>query len=383
VQERRVVFFHIGGHKTGTTYLQNVLWQNRVELRAAGTLYPGTHPASHVWANFDLRETGFRGYRPRQVNGAWDNLVAEIRAWQGPSIIDHEMFSLAKPAHIERAISDLAFAEVQVIFTARDMARQLPAAWQEWLKNRSTTTYAEFLAAVCRPEIEETPRFWGLHDVPGILERWAATVGADHVHVITLPPPGGDRSLLWRRFADVVGIDAEGYDLETAEPNTSLGAAEAALLRRVNLELGGTLSWPEYNRRVKFGLAPALAARPGPRIELPTEAYEWAVSWAKDAIQRLSAGGYRVVGDLDELVPTIRQSGLDPDRIDVTTLADTAIAGLAVALKQGRGGRARPGGKQGGAPVAPPVEGHRPTGAAVQRFARRVAARGVRRLRRW
>jgi hypothetical protein len=278
---------------------------------------------------------------------------------------------------------DLDFADVQVVFTARDMARQLPAAWQEWLKNRSTTTYAEFLAAVCRPEIEETPRFWGLHDVPGILEHWAAAVSADHVHLITVPPPGADRTLLWRRFADVLGLDPDGYDLETAGANSSLGAAEAAVLRRVNLELGDSLSQPQYNRRVKFGLAPALAARSGPRIELPTEAYEWAVRWAKDAVQRLSAGGYHVVGDLDELVPKVRPSGLDPDRIDVTTVADAAIVGLAVALQQDRGGRARRGGKQGDPPTAAAVPRRRPSGAAMKRFARRLAVRGVRRLRRW
>jgi len=31
---------HVGAPKTGSTYLQAVLWRNRAALRAAGVLYP-------------------------------------------------------------------------------------------------------------------------------------------------------------------------------------------------------------------------------------------------------------------------------------------------------------------------------------------------------
>lgn len=36
-----VIYLHIGAPKTGTTYLQNVLWRNRERLRTDGLLYPG------------------------------------------------------------------------------------------------------------------------------------------------------------------------------------------------------------------------------------------------------------------------------------------------------------------------------------------------------
>ena len=37
------VFLHIGEPKTGTTFLQQVMWSNRAELAAQGVVLPGHH----------------------------------------------------------------------------------------------------------------------------------------------------------------------------------------------------------------------------------------------------------------------------------------------------------------------------------------------------
>jgi len=326
--ERPVVFFHIGGHKTGTTYLQKVLWHNRALLRRDGMLYPGRYWASHIWANFDLREESYCDYRAPQVEGAWGRLVREIRRWHGPAIISQEMFSLARPAHIRRALRDLEFADVHVVFTARDMARQLPSVWQEWVKNRSTATFAEFLAAV-RERTGEARRFMNLQDVPAILDRWSNEVTADRVHLITVPPPGSPPTLLWERFAGVLRLEPYRYNLDILDINPSLGAADVALLRRINAALVDKLSQPDYDRLVKFGLAPAMATRPDVRIELPDEAFKWAVEWAGRAVEKLAAAGYQLVGDLDDLIPTIAPAGENPDHVGAEAQANAAIAAIA------------------------------------------------------
>lgn len=325
--ERPVVFFHIGGHKTGTSSLQHVLRSNRAQLRRDGLLYPGRDWASHIWANFDLRETGYLGYRAPQVEGAWMRLVREIRRWHGPAIISQEMFSLADSAHIRRALRDLDFADVHVVFTARDMARQLPSVWQEWVKNRSTATFAEFLAAV-RERTDEGRRFMNLQDVPAILERWSNEVTADRVHLITVPPPGSPPTLLWERFAGVLRLEPYRYNLDILDINPSLGAADAALLRRINAALVDKLSRPDYDRLVKFGLAQAMATRPDVRIALPDEAFKWAVEWAGRAVEKLAAAGYQLVGDFGDLIPTIAPAGENPDHVGVEAQANAAIAAI-------------------------------------------------------
>jgi hypothetical protein len=334
VAEQRFVYFHVGGHKTGTTFLQNVLWHNRHELRRDGMLYPGKRRAAHVWANLDLRDAVFKGYRAPQVAGAWSRLVDEIRQWDGPAIIDHEFFSLASEEHIARAMADLDFAEVHVVFTARDMARQLPAVWQEWVKNRDTIRFADFLVAVRGDDTDEALRLRALHDAPAILAKWSVGIPASQVHVITVPPLGTDPSVLWQRFAKVIGIVANRYPTDIPSTNTSLGAAEAAVLRRLNAELQTSrVTQPHYDRTVKFHLAPALAQRPGTRIELPEDAFDWAVEQAGLAVEALAKPGYDIVGDLDELVPKSRPLGQNPDAAPEREQAAAAIAGLAVLVE--------------------------------------------------
>src|SRR5262245_8707202 len=357
---------------TGTTYLQNVLWRNREQLRSDGMLYPGWNKVSHIWANFDVRKTSWDENSAPQIDGAWGRLVQEIREWQGPAIISQEAFSLLKSAQIRRALRDLEFADVHGASTARDMARQLPAVWQEWVKNQSTLTFAEFLAAVRKPT-EEAHRLMDLHDVPAILERWSKQVTADRVHLITVPPAGSHPTLLWRRFAALLELEPDRYELDILDTNPSLGAAEIAVLRRINVELAGSVSLTDYNRVVKFGLAPAMAKRPGARIALPDEAFRWAVDWARQANEKLAGAGYQVIGDFADLIPQPMPAGEDPDCVGAEAQASAAIAALTLLMAT---------------PATPPSDGagERPRPARVTRIkraARRRAGVAKRRLRQY
>src|SRR5690349_8674678 len=125
----RTVFLHVGAPKSGTTYLQTILHTNRRALARNGLLYPGDAIRSHFWASQDLRGIRFRGHAEPQVDGAWDRLVDEVRRARGNAVIDHELLAGAAPAQIARALGDLSFADVHIIWTDRDLARQLPAAW--------------------------------------------------------------------------------------------------------------------------------------------------------------------------------------------------------------------------------------------------------------
>src|SRR5579875_3045077 len=229
------VYVHVGGPKTGTTYLQQLLFRNRDRLRESGMLYWGDAVRSHFWAAQDLRRVKFNGYKDPHVAGAWKRMVADIERWPGPAIIDHELFAAASRAQINRAFDDLRFAEIHLVWTARDLARLLPAAWQERVKNRGTLTFHDFLKKV-RAAVNRTPPhpFWRFHDTPEVLARWGRGLPADRVHLITVPPPDAPQDLLWRRFAGVLGLDPDAYDLEVARSNRSLGAAEAGVLRHLN-----------------------------------------------------------------------------------------------------------------------------------------------------
>jgi hypothetical protein len=333
-----VVYFHIGAPKTGTTYLQHVMSSNRAALKTAGLFYPGAQIA-HFWASQDLRGTGFRGFVDPHVPGSWQRLVGEARSWPHRTIIDHESFGTATAVQIDRAMRDLSFADVHLVYTARDLARQLPAVWQERIKNKSVQSYADFLTSVQTLREAEDPsvrRFWNTYGIIRVLRRWARHIPPDHVHVVAVPPPGSDRDELWRRFATVLRVEPGAYNTDVPRHlNASLGAAEAAVLRRFNEAIADLdVPWPAYAAVFKQQIALTLGAR-FERIELPKDAYDWAVAWSEQMVGELRETGYDVVGDIEDLIPSTRPTGLDPDNVPPEQFAEAAIAGMVSLLEVG------------------------------------------------
>ncbi|MFA1537712.1 hypothetical protein [Actinomadura monticuli] len=343
---RPAVFLHVGAAKSGTTFLQQVLWHNRERLRANGVLYPGSDFSAHVRAAFDLRRTFFREASDPRTRGAWRDLVDEVRDWSGNAIISQELFAPARPEWIRQAMADLDFADVHVVFTVRDLGRQIPAHWQEDVKNRFTTPFTEFVTALRRRNWRtfETARlFWGLQDPVAVLGRWGAGLPPERVHVVTLPRPGAPRDLLWRRFCTATGLGPDDYDLSGTFANPSLGLAETQFLLRLNTALGERVGWDVYNDDVKLFLAQhVLAGRPSPvRIELPAEHVPWATERAVETAEELRAAGYHVVGDLYELMPMAASGPAlgtppapDPDDPRWAEMADVGLDAIAVLLRR-------------------------------------------------
>ncbi len=340
----REVYFHVGSPKTGTTYLQEILWNNRHALRSAGVLYPGERPEAHFQAAMSLQGTQFQAdHFDSDVPEAWNRLVREARGWHGTVVISHELFCTAKPADIERALADLDFAEVHLVCTARDLARQLPAVWQEDVKNRHQLDFAEFTRGV-RGETADphflSSLFWARQDLPAVLAKWARDVPPERVHVVTVPPAGQPPEIVWRRFAGLLGLAPEDYDTTVHQQNRSLGVAETELVRRLNHALDGRMDWPSYDRIVKHLVSHETLGSRKPRtpIAMPRRHREWTDERAHALVAALSKAGYDVVGDLDELLPApLEQEApdatVDPDDADRSEVLDVAVEALAGVLQ--------------------------------------------------
>lgn len=299
------VYLHVGTPKTGTTSIQELLWQQRDVAASAGLLYPGYIQAAHFHAAVDLQRERYRDWIEPLVDGAWDRLVEHVRSWPGTSVISCELLASATPQQAARALSSLSFAEVHVVCTARDLGRQIPSVWQENVKTGQTTSYPDFLTALRTGDPFETSQlFWDYQDIPQVLRTWTDPLPAERVHVVTMPRGGAAPDVLWQRFASVVGIDPGSLAVPPPN-NTSLGMAEAELLRRLNLSLGGRLEWPSYAEVVKEQLATRiLAERPdATKIVLPAVDHSWVLQRAQRLIGDIRDAGYHVVGDLDELLP--------------------------------------------------------------------------------
>jgi hypothetical protein len=342
---RQRVFLHIGSPKTGTTFLQEVLWSNRAALREAGVLYPGRRPDAHFLATQDLRELVWHGHVDPAVAGAWDRIVTAARNWQGTSIISHEMLGSASPAAIKRALQSLAGLEVHIVLTTRDLARQVPAVWQEDVKNCGRLTYGEFTRSLRGLDDSIDPffarTFWSYQDLPAVLRNWAGDLPAERVHLITVPR-GAARDELWHRFAKTVGFDPARHPAGVEMKNPSMGLVETNVVRRLNELTVGNLDWPAYQRFVKNFLAvDVLATRPGSvPLRLPAEDQDWVLQKSKEMVQSLREAGYEVTGDLDDLLPaTDGPEARHPDDVtdgEVLDAAIYAVAGLVHELEAQR-----------------------------------------------
>ena len=98
------VLLHVGTPKTGTSYLQDVLFRNREVLRGHGILYPADRFDGHFLAALDLMRLTWGGLETQAV-GAWDRLAEQVRAWPGTSIVSHEILSTASPMHSSRSFA--------------------------------------------------------------------------------------------------------------------------------------------------------------------------------------------------------------------------------------------------------------------------------------
>ncbi|MGH3301172.1 MAG: hypothetical protein ACRDOK_05670 [Streptosporangiaceae bacterium] len=320
--QRPRVFLHIGEPKTGTTFLQELIWRNRAELAARGVVLPGHHPQDHFRATQDLHGIPIDPSDPTgNWKGEWAILAAEAKLASRVAVISHELLAAADEQEVRRAVTSLRSAEVHVVLTVRDIAALLPAEWQETVKHRNARRFDDWLSDVIDMESAAADRrqygFWRVHDTAAILELWSRHVPPERVHVITAAPRNFDSGLLWRRFAGLLEVDPAAVDLGRARANASLGLPEIEFLRRMNQALSAEIPDWYYMWRVKEGVAhTAMAARPARgRLTLPAERLGWARDYADGLIAGLTSSGYDLVGDLEELRPPA-ESGASASRAD-------------------------------------------------------------------
>jgi hypothetical protein len=303
------VYLHVGAPKTGTTFLQTLLWDHRELLRERyGVLFPGDTYDEHFLAGVDLQDGCFHGDPRPESGGAWERLARQARQWPGACVISHEVFAGAGPDHARRAVADLTPAQVHVVYTARDLARQLPSHWQEDVKHGATDHFAQWWDAVWQGDDQHpfARWFWCTDDLPDVVRRWGGAVGPDRFHLVTVPGQAGP-NVLWERFCAVVGFDPSSVDLDRSTiSNRSLGVAEVEVVRRVNEHLDGALSPAVHQHVVKGVLGHDTLTRypASRRVALPVEHLPTVERTAGAWLQAIEASSIDVVGDVAELVPS-------------------------------------------------------------------------------
>lgn len=329
-------FVHIGLPKTGTSYLQSLVWGNAAALREQGLVVvpdPGPTAQGKPGADVMLAARGRlkRGRDPLTAEEVLDRFAAQVaEAGDGDVLLTQEQLAGCTRTQVRSLLERFGDREVHVVATARAVSRQVPSAWQERVKTRSTTSFEEFVDAV-RERREEAKGFWRNQDLPAALARWGHTLPSEQVHVVTVPPASASGQLA-ARFFGVLGIDHGALQAGQARSNSSLGAVQAELLRRVNVALGDRLPKPRlgYARVGRWFLAEKfLAGQDGrPRL-LPPSAEEWCRRLAEEWAAAVDGAGYAVSGDLADLLPDPTHFDAEAMEVDDAALVDSATRALA------------------------------------------------------
>lgn len=325
----RRVILHVGAPKTGTSYLETILWSQREQLEADGVWMPGRGKNAHDALMGEVRGGVWRHTDPRWT---WAKVGEAARSRNDTVLVSKEMLSGASLEETRTALDPLAGEEIHVVVTARQLAGSLPSAWQQSVKARMKLPFGEWLAAL---KDDEGHGFWRHHDPVSILSRWAPDLPAERVHVITMPV-GSDPVELWRRFAGVLGVDPAAYRTPERPPNESLGAVEIEMLRRVNAGLGADLPMrAPYLTNVRDAFTrPVLLDRAGPRRKFGVsgEYAEWLAERAARTVRELGERPCTIHGDLADLTPRLDPSLPSPDDVTDEEIAELATAALAQLL---------------------------------------------------
>jgi hypothetical protein len=253
-------------------------------------------------------------------------------------VVSHEILAPATPAQVAHAMRDLAGSEVHVVYSARDLGRQLPAAWQESIKQGRRWSYGRFLDRF------EKGRTWfhRAFDVPRVLGTWGAGVPPEHVHLVTVPQSGpraqhGD--LLWLRMCEVLGIDPDWAPLDSDRSNRSLGVAETQVIRQLNRRMDRAARREStYDALIRDMLAQGeLVKRESAAVRLPPDRFDWAAEQAERWIEWIQGSGVHVVGDLAELRPVRPAEGerfRDPDQVRPKRQLATSLDALAAMTRE-------------------------------------------------
>jgi hypothetical protein len=330
----RRLYLHIGLQKTGTSYLQSIMWRNQDLLRELGLdLVP---PSKRETFNLmlDVRQRYNPEFDPPDVATALAELPARLASAPGPAaLITEESLAPSRDPQIQRLLAACSEREVHLVITLRDLGRQIPSAWQQTLQSGGSLTYGAYLRRLRAHEGQPHTRLWSSKDVAAILERWSAHVPSDRIHLVTVPPPGSPHQTLLDRYTRVLGIDPERLDREVERSNESIGRVQAELVRRVNRRLT-----PDFRSRDVYGdigkryfAVRVLGPQRGEKLRVPHEHEEWCRDVSQRFVDAIVKGGYPVEGDVLDLIPTPAAFAPEP-RVTHREVADASVAALTTIL---------------------------------------------------
>jgi hypothetical protein len=198
-------YVHIGAPKTGSTFLQNIFFDNRDALRANGVLYPnvslrgfGHHDVAFL-LDGSYPEWATAQDRPLEALAA--DLAAAAAAHAGSLLLSSENFYLfPQPARLKQLLERAGAlrgrrAAIVVYLRRQDEAHE--SWYNQRVKAQGETGSIE----------ESLERFHDLWDYERQLARWSSVFGEEAMVVRRYCEPGTAGTSLLEDMRSVLGLD--------------------------------------------------------------------------------------------------------------------------------------------------------------------------------
>ena len=330
------LYLHVGFHKTGTTALQTILNRNRKQLAELGFLYPKTRKfkAQHEFA----WSAANRGWGWKQFGGSFagpkpaKRMYKALRKSKLDAIISSEFLSELTTDQIQKLLDLIGSRDLKVIFTVRPIAKILPSAYQQEIKNGSKLTYSKWLERVFDTETENrnNVRFWGRHSHHIEIAKWVGVLGKERVSVIISDDSKPD--FLSEAFFGLIGVPTDSFrEPKESFINRSMDLAEIELIRQINLKFKRELGWDEYVVGVRSSIVKAWTSSspsensPG-RLATPSQFAPQLEAKAKEIAQGIKDLGVEIIGDLSSLEKASYGENQIPTTIEIANLVDPILS---------------------------------------------------------
>ncbi len=331
----RRVFVHFGLQKTGTSFLQHALFESTDALAADGLdLVPATRLGAFRLM-LRVRDRFDPAIDPPGVADALPRFREQLAAASGSrALLTEESLAPAMKRQIAPLLEACASREVHLVLTVRDLARQIPSTWQEWVKRSMNLPFEQYVESLYEREVPASRKFWANQDLPRTMGRWALYVPPERIHVVTVPQRGSDPDVLLKRFCQVIEVDPASLTGDAPPRNDSLGHIQAELLRRVNESLTPELRRRDIHGAVgkRYFAGQVLRRQTGAPARLHMRHRPWCDDLARRFVDDLRAGGYHVVGDLEDLIPVDASYSEVAVPVDDSAIARAATDALAAML---------------------------------------------------
>ena len=301
-----------------------------------GLVYPKTRKfrAQHEFA----WSAGQRGWGWKQFGGSQAGpgparrMFSLIRSSKQDVVISSEFLSELTPDKIQKLLSSIGDKDLRVIFTVRPVAKILPSAYQQEVKNGSKLSYDRWLKRVLEPgkENRNKTRFWTRHSHHIEIAKWAGVVGKERVTVIISDESRPE--FLTESFFKLIGADTSNFrESKKDVVNRSMDVAEIELLRRLNEKFDRNLGWDEYVASIRSTIvktwtqSPASESSPG-RLANPEIFKDRINQKVQEVTQGIKNLGVEIIGDVGSLSDAKFGSNSIPNQIDIDDLVDPILA---------------------------------------------------------